>query len=232
MQNSDNPFIKSFNDPEAVANYQAGPPRFTPGFADLHKMMTILLMERTPKDANILVLGAGGGLELQAMAAARPNWRFEGVDPAPEMLKLAKTTLGSDASRVNFVEGYIYDANEGPFDGAVCLLTLHFLDEHNRFRTVSEIQRRLKPGAPFVAAHSSFPQGEEERDVWLARYEAFATASGVDPEISKQAREAVAESVDLMSPEQDEKILRDAGFLDVAMFYAAFTWRGWVGYAA
>ena len=27
---------------------------------------------------------------------------------------------------------------------------------------------------------------------------------------------------------QDEAILRDAGFADVSLFYAAFTWRGWI----
>lgn len=37
--------------------------------------------------------------------------------------------------------------------------------------------------------------------------------------------------VPLLAPEHDEAILRDAGFSDVALFYAAFTWRGWVAYA-
>jgi hypothetical protein len=33
-------------------------------------------------------------------------------------------------------------------------------------RTVKEIRRRLKPGAPFVAVHSSFPQEKDARAVW------------------------------------------------------------------
>jgi tRNA (cmo5U34)-methyltransferase len=35
----------------------------------------------------------------------------------------------------------------------------------------------------------------------------------------------------LLSPEADETILRAAGFSEVSLFYAAFTWRGWVAYA-
>jgi len=35
----------------------------------------------------------------------------------------------------------------------------------------------------------------------------------------------------LLDPEHDAQLLSEAGFRDVAMFYAAFTWRGWVGYA-
>jgi tRNA (cmo5U34)-methyltransferase len=153
------------------------------------------------------------------------------VDPAAEMLKLAERTLGPLASRVRLREGYIDDAPKGPFDAATCLLTLHFLAPEERRRTAIEIRRRLKPGAPFVAAHSSFPQDEGERALWLSRYAAFATASGADPGHAQNARAAVEAHLNLLSPEQDEAILRDADFSDVRLFYAAFTWRGWVAYA-
>ncbi|MFP3481047.1 class I SAM-dependent methyltransferase, partial [Burkholderia sp. SIMBA_057] len=81
-------------------------------------------------------LGAGGGLELKALADAHPHWRFVGVDPAAEMLRLAERTLGPHMDRVELVEGYIDDAPEGPFDAATCLLTLHFLAPPERERTV------------------------------------------------------------------------------------------------
>jgi len=60
--------LAPFSDPEAVARYAEGPPRFVPGFADLHRMAALLLAERAPEDARVLVLGAGGGLELKAFA--------------------------------------------------------------------------------------------------------------------------------------------------------------------
>ncbi len=220
-----------FSDPQAVARYAEGPPRFVPGFSDLHRMTTILLGERAPRDARVLVLGAGGGLELKALAEAHPAWTFDGVDPAAEMLKQAVRTLGPLAPRARLHEGYIDDAPEGPFDAATCLLTLHFLAPEERRRTAGEIRKRLKPGAPFVAAHSSFPQGEDERALWLSRYAAFAIASGADPALAQKARAAVAAHLNIFTPEQDEKILRDAGFSDVSLFYAAFTWRGWVASA-
>lgn len=223
--------LAPFSDPAAVARYAEGPPRFVPGFADLHRMTGILLAEQAPVDARVLVLGAGGGLELKALAQAHSGWTFDGVDPAPEMLKLARQTLGPLAPRSRLHEGLIDDAPDGPFDAATCLLTLHFLAADERTRTAREIRRRLKPGAPFVAAHSSFPQHEGERTRWLKRYAAFALGSGADPAQTEKMRAAVEAHLSLFSPEQDEAILRDAGFTNVSMFYAAFTWRGWVGYA-
>lgn len=224
-------FIAAFSDPEAVARYTQGPPRYTPGFADLQRMACVLLAERAPVDANVLVLGAGGGLELRAFADMQPAWRFTGVDPAAPMLELARRTVGEHAERMALVHGLIDDAPQGPFDAATCLLTLHFLPPRERLRTASEIRRRLKPGAPFVAAHSSFPQGEAERKLWLRRYAAFAIASGADPVEARRAHNAVEANLATLSPEHDEAILKDAGFSNVTLFYAAFTWRGWVAYA-
>ena len=221
-----------FSDPEAVARYAEGPVRQVPGFHGLQRMAGLLLAERVPEDGNVLVLGAGGGLEMKAFAEAQPGWRFCGVDPSAEMLDLAAHTLGPLASRADLVRGYIDDAPEGPFDGATCILTLHFIPEEERRRTVAEVHRRLKPGAPFIVAHHSVPQQPEEKARWLARYAAFAVASGVPALNAENAIAAISERLPLLSPEQDEAILRDAGFADVALFYAGFTFRGWVGYKA
>lgn len=229
--NSDTQLLAHFSDPDAVARYAEGPPRFVPGFADLHRMSGLLLAERAPRHARVLVLGAGGGLDLKAFAEAQPQWTFDGVDPAAEMLKLARQTLGPHAARMRLHQGYIDDAPEGPFDAAACLLTLHFLAPAERRRTLTEIHRRLKPGAPFVAAHSSFPQQADERALWLSRYAAFAIASGAEPDKAENARAAIAARLETLDPEEDEAIMRDAGFTKVGLFYAAFTWRGWVAYA-
>jgi tRNA (cmo5U34)-methyltransferase len=224
-------FLQMFSDPEAVAHYADGPPRFVPGFSDLHRMTAILLAERASADARVIVVGAGGGLEIKAIAETQPGWTFVGVDPSAEMLKLAERTLGSFASRADLHQGYVDDAPQGPFDAGTCLLTLHFLAADERRRTLTEIRRRLKPGAPFVAAHSSFPQGQDERTLWLSRYAAFAVARGADPALTENARATIERHLNLLSPEEDEAVMREAGFSDVSMFYAAFTWRGWVAYA-
>jgi len=223
--------LASFNDPEHAKRYSDGPQRFVPGFADLHRMATILLAERAAENARILVLGAGGGLELQAMAQTQPGWTFIAVDPARAMLDEARRVVGPNAERVIFCEGYIDDAPDGPFDAAICLLTLHFLDMEERTRTLRALHRRLKAGMPFVAAHSSFPQDGGTRSLWLSRYAAFALASGADPEQVQKMCATVDAHVPMLSPEQDVAILRNAGFSEITAFYVAFTWRGWVAYA-
>lgn len=225
-------FLAAFSDPQAVARYTDGPRRFVPGLEALHRMTGILLAERAPDDARILVLGAGGGMELHALAEMHPGWTFVGVDPAAEMLKLAHRVMGEHAHRAELIEGYVEDAPLGPFDGAVCLLTLHFLDARDRERTIGEIHRRLKPGAAFVAAHGSYPRDDAAtRARWLSRYAAYAVSSGVDPTQAEGARAAVEAAVNMLDPAQDLMAMQAGGFTDAELFYTAFTWRGWVGHA-
>ena len=222
--------MTGFDDPAAVARYAENPPRLVPGFSDLQRMTRLLLAETAPADGRILVVGAGGGLELRAFAEAQPGWRFVGVDPSAEMLKLARLTLGPLAERVELTEGYIDSAPEGPFDGASCLLTLHFVPLAERLATLKEIRRRLKPGAAFVVAHHSLPDGPA-RGVWLDRFAAFATDNGVDLDKASGGARALGERLPILTPEVEIDLLRAAGFADPQLFYAAFTFRGWVARA-
>lgn len=224
--------MTSFSDPAAVSGYAERTARIVPGLCDLHRMAGVLLAERAPADARILVLGAGGGLELKALAEMQPGWQFDGVDPSAEMLELARTILGPMASHVRLHEGYIDSAPKGPFDGATCLLTLHFLPPAERLKTLQQMHLRLKPGAPLVVAHHSFPGEDPGRDRWLSRNAVFAAASGVPVRQAEGSIAAIKERLPVLSPVQDVDLLREAGFADIDLFYCAFTFKGWVAHRA
>lgn len=194
-------------------------------------MATLLLAESVPEDGRVLVLGAGGGLELKAFAQAHPGWRFLGIDPSAQMLELARSTLGPLASRVELFEGLIDDAPATAFDGATCLLTLHFLTVEQRLHTLRELKRRLKPGAPLVVAHHSFPQAAGEKSRWLDRYASFAESSGIPRADARRAIEAIDTRLPLLSPEQEVALLEEASFETIELFYAGLTFKGWVAYA-
>jgi tRNA (cmo5U34)-methyltransferase len=129
---------------------------------------------------------------------------------------------------VRFIEGYIDDAPDGLFDGAVCLLTLHFLPRDERLRTLQELGRRLRPGAPLVVAHHSFPKHSGQSDLWLRRYADLLAARGMPADQAGRAIENMKEHLPVLSPEQDEAVLREAGFHAAQVFYAALTFKGWI----
>jgi tRNA (cmo5U34)-methyltransferase len=217
-----------FTNPAAIAAYTTNAPLKVPGLADLHRMVMLLLAEEVPADAHILVVGAGGGMETRAMAEAQPEWRFTGVDPSPAMLDLACQTLAPFTDRVDLVEGTIDQAPAGPFDGATCLLTLHHLDRNERLETLKNIRRRLRPGAKLVVAEHAAPGTDPER--WMTRSVAFGDRAGLDWAKAAATGRMMMERLPLLlTPAEEEGLLREAGFTDVELYYAAFSFRGWVG---
>ncbi|ERI15319.1 hypothetical protein O206_19780 [Ochrobactrum sp. EGD-AQ16] len=219
-----------FSNPAAVASYTADTLRRVPGLADLHRMVMLLLAERASADAHILVVGAGGGMETRAIAEAQESWRFTGVDPSSAMLDLARQTLNPVADRVDLIQGTVDQVPAGPFDGATCLLTLHHLDREERLRTLKEIRCRLRPGVRLAVAQHSAPGPDPER--WMLRSVAFGDRGGLDWTKAAATGRMMTERLPLLTPADEEDMLRAAGFTNVELFYAAFSFRGWVGTAA
>jgi len=217
-----------FDDPAFVARYAEGPGQFVPGYAVMQRMAAQLIAERVGEHAHLLVLGAGGGLELEAFASLHSNWRFTGVDPAAEMLKAARERVDAAGAgeRVTLIEGLIDDAPDGPFDAATCLLTLHFVpDDGGKLETLELIRKRLKPGAPFVLVDLCIGKadGELRRD----RYATFALNSGADPDDVAQTKARLVDVLHTVTAERDAELLAQAGFRDIDLFYAGLSWRGW-----
>lgn len=218
-----------FSNPAAVSNYVDETPGKVPGLADLHRMTMLLLSETAPADARILVVGAGGGMELKAFAEAQAGWTFAGVDPSAAMLELARHITEQFMGRVELLEGTVEVAPPGRFDGAVCLLTLHFLDKAERLSTLKEIASRVSPGARLVVAHHSTADGDAVH--WLARSAAFANRTSEDWDKARISAAAMAERLYLLTAGEEEALMREAGFSNIELFYAAFSFRGWVATA-
>lgn len=204
----------AFSDPDAVAGYASNLSRNVPGVEVLHRLTDQILAETVPSAGRILVVGAGGGAEMTYLADRHEGWRFDGVDPSAPMLQLARETMGSRATRATLCEGYVDQAPMGPFDAATCILTLHFLPYDERVRTLYEIRRRLRPGASLLTFHHSVPSGPL-RLTWLERATRYAVGDGDPAEIASRAT-GLAAHLPILTPEEDEAALAQAGFRDIA----------------
>lgn len=227
-------FNSNFTDPERVARYvERGPAAFMPGHSGMLQAAAVLLAERAPADAHILVVGAGGGLDTRALAKAQPGWRLTGVDPAPAMLALARTVIGEEvAARTRLIEGGVEAAPDGPFDGATLILVLGLIpDDGSKLRLLTEIRRRLKPGAAFILVDRCDDAKGPSFDRNMDRYIAYARASGVEAETLANARESHRGNAAMATAARDEALLVEAGFTGVETFYFAMNWQGWAAYA-
>lgn len=222
------PPSSSFDDPAVAASYVGRTQVTVPYLPIVHGYVEQILAETVPADGRVLVVGAGGGLELAYLAERHAGWTFDGVDPSEAMLGVARTTMGRRAGRARLHHGYVDQAPAGPFDGATCLLTLHFLPRAQRLRTLAEIRRRLRPAAPLLTLHHSVPPGAGG-GAWLARF-ARTIAPEADAAQTAATARAMAGGLPLLSPDEDEAVLREAGFGGIGLFFTALTIRGWLAY--
>ena len=152
------------------------------------------------------------------------------MDPAAEMLGAAKERLrlAAASDRVDWHHGYIFDAPSGPFDAATCMLTLHFVpDDGGKERTLAEIRKRLKPGAPFVLVDLCINLSEPDASVALDRYRNFALESGAEPDRVDATCGRVSSVLNTASAARNEELLGSSGFSQIELFYAGLSWRGW-----
>jgi len=211
--------------------------RYAPGYEAMLRMTAQMLAEFAPRDGTILVLGAGGGLEIEALSKAFAEWRFLAVDPDRTMLDAARERTGACGaqSRVLWVDGVISDApRDVVCHGATCLLTLHFVpDDGAKLDTLHEVRERLHPGAPLVLVDFSVDRTAADFERWLRRYYLFGLNSGLDAESMGDAVERIRSGeLHMISPQRTQALLLEAGFSDPQLFYVAFGWRGWITYAA
>jgi tRNA (cmo5U34)-methyltransferase len=66
----------------------------------------------------------------------------------------------------------------------------------------------------------------------MTRSVAFGDRVGLDWARAAAAGRMMMERLPVLPTDQEEAMLREAGFAEVELFYAAFSFRGWVGTAA
>jgi tRNA (cmo5U34)-methyltransferase len=219
--------------PLATENYERGPRWFVPGYDASHGMAAVLLRDRIGEEGRILVVGAGGGVELSVFARECQGWTFTGVDPSVEMLRQAKVkleTIGA-SDRVSWVQGVVEDSPPGTFDAATAFLCLNFLPEDGRLATLREIHTRLKPGAPFLMIGGCSEKNSARFEDDLRVYAAFARRNGAPPDVVQRAVRMQRESVYYGLPEREVALLAEAGFGDIRLFYVGLWVFGWIALA-
>jgi tRNA (cmo5U34)-methyltransferase len=197
-------------------------------------MAAVLLRDRIGDRGRILVIGAGGGVELSVFARECAGWTFTGIDPSVEMLRQAKVkveTAGA-ANRVTWVQGTVENSPRELFDAATAFLMLAFVsDDGRRLRTLQEIHARLKSGAPFLMINGCADKNSASFEDHLRVYAAFARRNGAPADVIERAVQMQRNDLFFVPLQREEALLAEAGFGDVRLFYSGLWIYGWIASA-
>src|SRR5215216_3669649 len=149
---------------------------------------------------DLLVVGAGGGMEVERFLPGDPGWRLVGVDPSRDMLASAQATaerLGVQG-RVELVRGTVDDLPAGRrFDAATCLYVLHFLPDDAKLALLRGIAARLRPQAPVLVASGTRVHDGGLRDDLLGAWQQHGELLGLPAErMAAIIRQLLAQQAD------------------------------------
>jgi tRNA (cmo5U34)-methyltransferase len=223
--------------PVKVEEYDRSIRLFCPAYEEIFRLAHCCLKARLPEKADILIVGAGTGMEICEFAPLNPGWSFMGVDPSQDMLnitnkKLREKNLGN---HIELFKGYVDDLEDNEaFDAATAILVMHFLkDDGSKLEFLKSINRRLKPGALFVLIDGFGDPESKEFSEKIASWKQYPLIHSIPEEIVESAfNEVIMKMVRFVPETRILGLLNEAGFTGVFKYYSGFLYGGWMGFKA
>jgi tRNA (cmo5U34)-methyltransferase len=217
-----------FFNKEMAAGYDQRNAGLAPISECLHFLLPMVLAD-LPAEARVLCVGVGTGAEMLSLAAARPGWRFVGVDPSAEMLEVGQRRLAEAgiAERCRLIQGYVDEVEDSRFDAVVGLLVAHFVQADGRAALYRAIHDRLRPSGHFVSAEISAAFDSPAYPAMLGDWRQVHARMGATPEALDQLPNMLRSVLGVMSPDATEAAWIEAGFSQPIPFFQAFMIRGW-----
>ena len=110
---------------------------------------------------SILDVGCGtGGVTIPAKQRVGASGKAAGIDPAPEMIGVARQKAQRKGLEIDFRIGVIeaMPFPDASFDAVTSSLMMHHLPEHLKVKGLAEVYRVLKPGGRLLIADMASPK--------------------------------------------------------------------------
>ena len=203
--------------------------RAIPGIDGLYLGARAILESTLGQEARVLVVGAGGGREIETLGRSSHSFHIVAVDPSEKMLAMAAEHAAAPGllGQVELLHGEVTDvAVSSPFDAATSLLVMHFLpDDGTKEAYLRAIRARLTPGAPLLLADVSVDDRENFERMTLA-FLAHAELNGLARDKAAVGPKTIA-ALPVVSEARTRALLATAGFTQVTPFFRGLWYAGW-----
>lgn len=186
----------------------------------------IIEMEQ-PNAKEILIVGCGTGNETLCLANFKNKaWNITGVDPSPDMIKIANEKL-KNHSKVKIIKG---EVNQLPinkkYDAATLLLVLHFMkDNGTKQALLQSISNRLHKGAALIILDIFGNKTEFYNNLKLLEKLLPKEIGGV---LIPDKIASIPERVHPISEDRLSEILNKTGFSKPIRFFQSAIYGGWI----
>jgi tRNA (cmo5U34)-methyltransferase len=230
------------NPPMPPSEYEQTVKRVNVGYELTFLVTECFLHALGKSDLHLLVIGAGGGAEIERFLPQNPGWKITGVDPSHQMLEQARAKVAAFdlGERVTLVQGTVeHLAPETRFDAATCLYVLHFLPDDAKLALLRTVRNRLQPGAPLylisgvrVDETNFGVTNPQLRADFLGAWQHYGEVMGMPREHMAGIVAHLAEQMSqpqVATADRVQEFLHEAGFSYVAPFCSLLgAMYGWI----
>jgi tRNA (cmo5U34)-methyltransferase len=211
-------------------NYDSARKRMMPIKGALHLCIEAVLAD-LPKDARFLLVGAGTGDELFALADMFKDATFTVVEPSPDMMAVCreKAEARGVAARCDFHTGFLDSLQDhGPYDAATSILVSQFCVERgDRIQFFREMATRLKPGGTLITADLSADlESENFKQMWPV-WAAFQHGADMPAGMAEKFLAAVGTHLAVATEGEMEELLLESGLNAPVRFFQALMIHAW-----
>ena len=175
-------------------------------------------------------VGAGTG-NMAIMAMARfSKARFTLLDISSDMLSVAKSKAGEE--RTAYVHGSSDKMNiaDQSADVVSCIQSNHYYEEEGHAKVLEECYRILRPGGMLIATENVATRTENGYHILRSRLKTYLTDKGRSDNAAEGYLDRYGSEFHPHTAEEHIKLMEDAGFRDVEIFYYNYGQIGVYGF--
>lgn len=203
--------------------------RAVPGLDGMYRLVHALIADRDDKTSGVLIVGAGGGRELEELAKGRLESQITALDPSTRNLDLARDVASDHGSSldVRFLVGTLDDVPQGErFKIVTSLLVMHHLrDDGAKLAYLKGLRDRLAPGGCLIHADVCFDEIDDFKRL-VPIYLAHADIYGVSADATRLELDAIP-NLPVISGARTRVLFSEAGLSEPFEIFRSLWYRCW-----
>lgn len=204
--------------------------RAIPGLDAMYRLVHALIACHSNEAPHVLVVGAGGGREIEELRNSGADGTITGIDPSARNLETARAVAGTSGAspEVSFIVGTVDDLPDGEtFDIVTSLLVMHHLPDDGAKQTyLRGLRNRLAPGGQLIHADACFDECADF-DRLTPALRAHADILGVSADAVRLELEAIPK-LPVVSGARTGVLFSEAGLTEPQEVFRTLWYRCWV----
>ncbi len=203
--------------------------RAIPGLDAMYRLVHALIASHGKEAPHVLVVGAGGGREIEELRNSGAVGTITAIDPSARNLETARAVAGARGAspQVRFIVGTVDDLPDAEsFDIVTSLLVMHYLpDDGSKLTYLRGLHQRLAPGGQLIHADVSFDESEDF-DRLTPALRAHADIFGVSADAVRLELDAIPK-LPVLSGGRTRDLIKEAGFSEPREIFRTLWYRCW-----